>query len=258
MVMRQRLLLLACATLLMAVAWAVFGPARQANAASRSAFVAPLPAPLTVLRGFDPPARPWLPGNRGVDLAATTGEPVVAAADGVVLYAGMLAGRGVVSISHGAIRTTYEPVDPLVVGGQRVRRGEAIGRVSAVADDCGPPGSCLHWGALRGDAYLDPLSLLAPPRVRLLPIWADGLPAAAPTEVAAESTGTTAAATSAASAAPSAAATSATTSAPSAATRLTGGEVTTAAAASTAAATVGLAAGIAGRRRTRSPRAHPP
>jgi len=51
-----------------------------------------------------------------------------------------------------------------------------IGAVSAVADGCGPPGECLHWGAIRGDVYIDPLSLLALPKVRLLPIWTDGLP----------------------------------------------------------------------------------
>ncbi|HEX7105905.1 MAG TPA: M23 family metallopeptidase [Acidothermaceae bacterium] len=181
MVMRQRLLIVACAAVLMAFGWAVFGPARHATAAA-AGFVAPLPAPLTVLRGFEPPAQPWLPGNRGVDLAAATGQPVVAAADGLVVYAGLLAGRGVVSISHGAVRTTYEPVDPIVSRGETVRRGELIGRVSATADGCGPPGSCLHWGAIRGDAYVDPLSLIAPPEVRLLPIWTDGLPTSAPTD----------------------------------------------------------------------------
>jgi hypothetical protein len=162
-----------------ALAWALFGPAHRAQAAT-GGFVAPLPAPLTVLSGFDPPAQPWLPGNRGVDLAATAGEPVVAAADGVVLYAGLLAGRGVVSIDHGGIRTTYEPVDPAVARGAPVRRGQVIGRVAAVADGCGPPGGCLHWGAIRGDAYLDPLSLLAAPQVRLLPIWLNGLPTVPP------------------------------------------------------------------------------
>ena len=177
MVMRQRLLLVASAAVLIVVGWAVFGPARQAQAAG--GFAPPLPTPLTVLRGFAPPTQRWLPGNRGVDLGATTGEPVTAAADGVVLYAGLLAGRGVVSISHGAVRTTYEPVDPVVARGESVRRGESIGRVSAVADGCGPPGGCLHWGAIRGDAYVDPLGLLAAPKVRLLPIWADGLPTSA-------------------------------------------------------------------------------
>lgn len=176
MVMRERLLFVAGAAVLMTFGWAMLGPAQHAEALAAGSFVAPLPPPLAVLKGFDPPTQPWLPGNRGVDLAATTGEPVVAAADGVVLYAGLLAGRGVVSISHGDVRTTYEPVDPLVARGAVVRRGEVVARVSAVTDGCGPPGGCLHWGAIRGGAYLDPLALLASPRVRLLPVWSDGLP----------------------------------------------------------------------------------
>lgn len=179
MVIRNRLLVVAAAAALMTLSWALFGPARRAEAGPAGGFVAPLPAPLIVLQAFDPPTQPWLPGNRGVDLAATTGEPVVAASDGVVLYAGLLAGRGVVSISHGDVRTTYEPVDPAVARGASVRRGEVVGHVSAVADGCGPPGGCLHWGAIRSGAYIDPVGLLAVPRVRLLPIWANGLPATA-------------------------------------------------------------------------------
>jgi hypothetical protein len=88
-----------------------------------------------------------------------------------VLYAGMLAGRGVISIRDGSLRTTYEPVDPVVRAGDNVVAGQLIGYVSTAADACGPPGSCLHWGALESDLYVDPLALLGVPRVRLLPIW---------------------------------------------------------------------------------------
>jgi murein DD-endopeptidase MepM/ murein hydrolase activator NlpD len=132
----------------------------------------PLPGQLQVTRPFAPPAHPWQPGNRGVDLAAYAGEPVFAAGEGVVVYAGMLAGRGVISISHGAIRSTYEPVDPAVGTGERVSAGQLIGLVSTAADDCGPRGSCLHWGALRDGSYIDPMGLLRAPTIRLLPIWA--------------------------------------------------------------------------------------
>jgi murein DD-endopeptidase MepM/ murein hydrolase activator NlpD len=132
----------------------------------------PLPGQLHVMRPFALPGQPWQPGNRGVDLAAFAGEPVYAAAGGVVVYAGMLAGRGVISVSHGSLRTTYEPVDPVVGAGARVVAGQLIGRVSAAADHCGPRGSCLHWGALRNGSYVDPMGLLRAPTIRLLPIWA--------------------------------------------------------------------------------------
>jgi murein DD-endopeptidase MepM/ murein hydrolase activator NlpD len=133
--------------------------------------LAPLPPPLTVLRSFAPPLHPWAAGNRGVDLAAHAGERVAAATSGLVLYAGLLAGRGVVSIRDGDLRTTYEPVEPVVHPGESVVAGQLIGYVSSAADACGPPGSCLHWGALRSDVYVDPMGLLRAPRVRLLPIW---------------------------------------------------------------------------------------
>jgi murein DD-endopeptidase MepM/ murein hydrolase activator NlpD len=132
----------------------------------------PLPPPLTVVREFAPPMHPWEAGNRGVDLAAYAGEPVYAATVGVVLYAGELAGRGVISIRDDTLRTTYEPLDPVVHAGDVVTPGEVIGYVSGAADDCGPAGSCLHWGALRSNAYIDPMGLLrAPAAIRLLPIW---------------------------------------------------------------------------------------
>ena len=127
--------------------------------------VPPVPGP--VVRGFDPPAQPWLAGHRGVDVLGSPGEPVVAAAAGVVRFAGNLAGRGVVVVDHGDVRTTYLPLTPTVAVGTRVSAGQTIGRLTS-GHRC-PGGSCLHWGLKRGDAYLDPLSLLDPVTLRLLP-----------------------------------------------------------------------------------------
>jgi murein DD-endopeptidase MepM/ murein hydrolase activator NlpD len=94
---------------------------------------------------------------------------VLAAGDGVVVFAGMVAGRPVVSVDHpGGLRTTYEPVAPVVGAGQPVARGSPIGTLEAGHPGC-PGAACLHWGLRRGDTYLDPLLFLRPPRVRLLP-----------------------------------------------------------------------------------------
>jgi murein DD-endopeptidase MepM/ murein hydrolase activator NlpD len=94
---------------------------------------------------------------------------VLAAGDGVVVFAGMVAGRPVVSIDHtNGLRTTYEPVDPSVGAGQEVARGSPIGTLAAGHPGCAAE-SCLHWGLRRGETYLDPLALLRPPRIRLLP-----------------------------------------------------------------------------------------
>ena len=134
----------------------------------------PLDGNPAVVRPFAPPARPWLPGHRGVDLAGTAGAPVRAAGAGIVAFAGSVAGRPVVSVEHpSGLRTTYEPVVPGVVAGQRVRVGEVLGELAAGHPGC-PIAACLHWGLRSGSGsdavYLDPLSLLGLRRVRLLPL----------------------------------------------------------------------------------------
>jgi murein DD-endopeptidase MepM/ murein hydrolase activator NlpD len=127
-------------------------------------------SPAPVVRPFDPPAQPWLAGHRGVDLSAPPGTAVLSAGSGTVIYAGVLAGRSVVSIGHpGGLRTTYEPVTPTVSAGDVVAGGAVIGSLRSGHPGC-PAAACLHWGLLRGQAYLDPLALLGRGRVRLFPL----------------------------------------------------------------------------------------
>lgn len=140
-----------------------------------------------VIRSWAPPPTPWAAGHRGVDLAAGPGAAVRAVADGRVSFAGDVAGRGVVSLKLSGtgtppLRTTYTPVRPSVRKGERVRAGETVGRLSRGSAHCAE--TCLHWGLLRGDTYLNPLSLL-PPELRrggpsrLLPVFGVPLPASA-------------------------------------------------------------------------------
>ena len=125
-----------------------------------------MPVP-RVLRPFSVGPYRWSPGHRGVDLAAVAGRTVLSAGPGVVAFAGRVAGRGVVVVAHeGLLRTTYEPVRAGVRRGQRTTAGTPIGSVEQVRGHC--PGPCLHWGALRGDTYVDPLSLLGPARLPVL------------------------------------------------------------------------------------------
>jgi murein DD-endopeptidase MepM/ murein hydrolase activator NlpD len=144
-----------------------------------TAFVRPGPLPryrppvagrLVVLHPFEPPPTPYAAGHRGVDLAVTSGQAVLAARGGRVFFAGTVAGRGVVVISHSdGISTEYEPVVPAVHVGDAVQTGQVIGRIVGTHHDC-HPGGCLHWGARRGGGYLDPMRLLSPlGPVRLLP-----------------------------------------------------------------------------------------
>ncbi|MEU8776425.1 M23 family metallopeptidase [Streptomyces sp. NPDC048606] len=131
--------------------------------------VRPLPAPLSVARWWDPPPTPYAAGHRGVDLSAPVGTELRAVGPGRVHHAGPVAGRGVLSLTlPGGLRTTYEPVRPLVAEGESVTAGQVVA-VLAPGSHCATP--CLHWGLLAGEReYRDPLGLLARPTPRLLPI----------------------------------------------------------------------------------------
>jgi murein DD-endopeptidase MepM/ murein hydrolase activator NlpD len=123
---------------------------------------------------FEPPAGPWGPGHRGIDLAGTPGQSVLAVAPGTVAFTGSIAGIGIVVVQHGSVRSTYQPVEAAVRVGDHVDAGTRIGTLATPGSHC-LPAACLHLGARRGDTYLDPLSLLADTPVRLKP-W-EGLTA---------------------------------------------------------------------------------
>ena len=89
------------------------------------------------------PLRRRSPGRRP---ATAPGAPVRAAGAGRVSYAGLLAGRGVLVVVHGALRTTYEPVT--AVRGPRRRRGGGRGRSDRWRP--GTPGARC-WPACTGD-----------------------------------------------------------------------------------------------------------
>lgn len=130
----------------------------------------PLDPPHQVVDRFDAPASPWGRGHRGVDLRGAPGDRVRTVEDGVVAFAGRIAGRGVVVVDHGRTRTTYEPVRGSVRVGGRVAAGQVIGTLELFGSHCFPA-ACLHWGLIEGrDTYRDPLSLVGGGGVRLLPL----------------------------------------------------------------------------------------
>ena len=110
-----------------------------------------------------PPTTPYGPGNRGIDLGTVPGAVVIAPADGVVTFAGMVGdARFVVVASPDGIRITIGFLATVGVrSGQMVRRGQVIGRA----------GTSVHVGARVGDDYLDPTPLFSggPPHIRLIP-----------------------------------------------------------------------------------------
>ncbi len=83
--------------------------------------------------------------HEGMDIAAQTGTPVMAPADGVVIRAGFGTGYGnMVEISHGyGVKTIYGHNSRLnVKPGQRVKRGDVI---SYVGDSGSSTGPHLHY-----------------------------------------------------------------------------------------------------------------
>ena len=121
----------------------------------------PLANPPAVQRGFDPPTVAFGPGHRGIDLVAKQGETILAAASGTVAFVGSIAGKPVISIDHGEVRTTYEPVVSTLHSGDRVALGQVIGELAS-GGHCSAPkiNTCLHWGLREGKKYLDPLLLI--------------------------------------------------------------------------------------------------
>ncbi|MFD1658387.1 M23 family metallopeptidase, partial [Streptomyces caeni] len=152
------------------------------NAVPAVARVWPVGVHPLVVRGWEPPATPYGPGHRGVDLAAAPGDPVRAVAAGRVAFAGRVAGRGVVVVDLAGtgdppLRTTYEPVRASVRPGEEVGPGEVLGLLEPTGAHCSGP--CLHWGLRSGETYLDPLSLLPPWLLRAGPsrlLRVDGVP----------------------------------------------------------------------------------
>jgi murein DD-endopeptidase MepM/ murein hydrolase activator NlpD len=124
-------------------------------------WVWPLAPRPVVVRGFALGPMPWSPGHRGVDLAAPAGARVLAPADGVVSFTGVVAGRPVLSIDHGGAVSSFEPVTTPLKRGSPIRRGEVVGRlaVSAGGTHCAPR-TCLHWGVRLHGRYVDPLLML--------------------------------------------------------------------------------------------------
>jgi len=154
----------------MALTGADTAAGRATRVAPGGAFVWPLAPRPAVLRRFEPPRSQWSSGHRGVDLSGAVGQPVLSAGEGVVAFSGVIAGRGVVTVRHlGGLRTTYEPVDERLATATVVHRGARIGVISSTPGHCVPL-TCLHWGAISGRLYRDPLTLLGFGRPILLPL----------------------------------------------------------------------------------------
>lgn len=95
--------------------------------------------------------------HKGVDLAAPTGTPVYASADGMVGRADWFSSYGLfIRIDHGAdMETRYAHLSKLAVAaGERVRKGDLIGYVGSTGRSTGPH---LHYEVRVGGVAVDPI-----------------------------------------------------------------------------------------------------
>ena len=97
--------------------------------------------------------------HRGVDLRATFGTPIVAAADGRVVSAGWSGGYGrLVRLAHsGGMETMYGHMSRIAASsGEIVRRGQIIGYVGSSGLSTGPH---LHYEVHKNGQAVNPLSV---------------------------------------------------------------------------------------------------
>jgi murein DD-endopeptidase MepM/ murein hydrolase activator NlpD len=103
----------------------------------------------------------WGHPHEGIDLAGGYGSPILAAADGVVLYAGPEIGYGrVVKIRHAdGTQTWYGHMSKYLVNtGEKVKMGQEIALVGSAGDATGPH---LHFEVRVDGVPVDPVPFLA-------------------------------------------------------------------------------------------------
>ncbi|GBE15933.1 murein DD-endopeptidase MepM [bacterium BMS3Abin14] len=95
--------------------------------------------------------------HKGVDVATRTGTPIIAPADGVVIFAGREGGFGnLVVLDHGyGIVTRYGHCSKLKVKiGQKIKRGDVIGLVGTTGRSTGPH---LHYEVAVNGVAVNPM-----------------------------------------------------------------------------------------------------
>ncbi|MEP7224027.1 MAG: M23 family metallopeptidase, partial [Actinomycetota bacterium] len=102
----------------------------------------------------------WGRMHEGIDIAASSGTPIRAAAAGTVIHAGWLGGYGnLVVIDHGnGLATAYAHASSILVGvGQQVAQGETVSLVGSTGHSSGPH---LHFEVRINGVAVDPLLYL--------------------------------------------------------------------------------------------------
>ena len=100
--------------------------------------------------------------HKGIDISASTGASIVAAADGEVVIATYSYSAGnYIMIDHGGgVSTVYMHCSQLLASkGQKVKKGQTIARVGSTGYSTG---SHLHFGIRSGGSYVNPSNYVSP------------------------------------------------------------------------------------------------
>lgn len=98
--------------------------------------------------------------HTGIDISASYGASITAAASGTVTIASYYGSFGnAVKISHGGgICTLYGHCSRLLVSsGQHVKKGQVIAKVGSTGNSTGPH---LHFSVIKNGSYVDPMNYL--------------------------------------------------------------------------------------------------
>lgn len=130
---------------------------------SGGTFSWPCPSSSRITSGFGGRSAPTAGAStyhKGIDIGASYGAAIVAAADGVVTVAGYNGAYGnYVTISHGGgLSTMYCHCSSLVVSaGQKVSRGQTVAKVGSTGISTG---SHLHFQVMQNGSAVNPLNYL--------------------------------------------------------------------------------------------------
>lgn len=121
-----------------------------------------------IIKDFDAPSKPWLAGHRGVDLQAKEGDELRAPQDGIIAFVGLVAGKSVVTISHGVLTSTFEPAYTDLPVGSIVKKGQNFAYVTVGSDHC--DNLCVQWGLKRRNrTYANPKQMVQKQKIVLKP-----------------------------------------------------------------------------------------
>jgi murein DD-endopeptidase MepM/ murein hydrolase activator NlpD len=134
----------------------------------------PVHAPVT--DPYRAPACTYCPGNRGIEFGPSPGQRVTAVEQGVVTFAGVVAGTRYVVVDHAdGVRATYGRLATMAVA-----RGERIGAGVVIGTTTDRFYFGLRHGVAPNERPVDPTPMLGVRRYpsRLVPV--DGTPAPSP------------------------------------------------------------------------------